>query len=278
MINKNISVSVIISVYKDVESLKLILKSLSTQTYDNFEIIISEDGESSIMKEFINSYTDLELIHSYHKDEGWRKNIALNNAIKKSNGEYLIFIDGDIIPYSNFVEMHLHLSDSKKVLCGKRVELGSYMSKLIRNYTLSTSLLEKLFIPLLPLFALDKARHIEEGIKLSPLNYIAKRRNSKENLILIGCNFSCYKKDLELINGFDEDYSVPSVGEDVDLIWRFRHFNIKLQYIRNVANVFHLWHKRTWNMSEVDFNNKILDKKRYNKEFKCINGLKKEIK
>ncbi|MFY9082810.1 glycosyltransferase, partial [Aliarcobacter butzleri] len=37
-------ISLIIAVYKDVESLELIIESLRNQTYKNFEVIIAEDG------------------------------------------------------------------------------------------------------------------------------------------------------------------------------------------------------------------------------------------
>lgn len=41
--------SVIISVYKNVDALRLVLDSLRYQTEKDFEIIISEDGNSDIM-------------------------------------------------------------------------------------------------------------------------------------------------------------------------------------------------------------------------------------
>ena len=38
-------VSVIVAVYKDIEALELIMKSLNYQTYRNFELVVAEDGE-----------------------------------------------------------------------------------------------------------------------------------------------------------------------------------------------------------------------------------------
>jgi len=108
---KYMTTTVIISVYKDIEALKLILDSLNTQTYKDFEIIISEDCNTAEMKEFVSNYKNLNLVHIFQEDLGWRKNIALNNAIRISQGEYLIFLDGDVIPYKNFVEMHVKLAE-----------------------------------------------------------------------------------------------------------------------------------------------------------------------
>jgi len=93
-------------------------------------------------------------------------------------------------------------------------------------------------------------------------------------MMLLGCNFSCWKKDLLKINGFDEDYLSPTVGEDTDLMWRFNHFNIRFKSVRYIANVFHLYHKRRWSESIVT-NNKLKKQKIMNKEYICLNGIQK---
>lgn len=276
MLNYNdISVSVIVSVYKDTQALKLILDSLLNQTHENFEIIISEDCESEEMREFLAPYKEKNLLkHLTQEDTGWRKNIALNRAAKESKGEYLIFIDGDIIPYSDFVQKHVESITHSRILCGKRVELGPFFSNLIRKGYLNPYIVEKLFGLFLPFLAMDKARHVEEGIKLKKGSSLEQKLNKKRPMI-IGCNFSCFKKDLEYINGFDEDYTTPSVGEDIDLTWRFQHFGIDSQSVRYLANTFHLYHPRTWNSENVNANNAIMKKKWDNEEFICKNGLKK---
>ncbi|WP_320034589.1 glycosyltransferase [Halarcobacter sp.] len=274
----NITISVIVSVYKDTEALDLILHSLLNQTIDDFEIIISEDCQSTEMQTYLEKYKDNKRItHLYQEDKGWQKNIALNKAVRQAKGEYLIFIDGDIIPYRDFVEKHKQNITHSRILCGKRVELGSFFSKLIRKGYLSTYIVEKLYWLFLPFFALDKARHIEEGLKLKKDSSLEKKLNKKRPMI-IGCNFSCFKKDLEFINGFDEDYTSPSVGEDIDLTWRFQHFDIDSKSVRYLANTFHLYHPRTWNKQAVDNNNKIMKQKWDNEEFICYNGLIKKQK
>jgi glycosyltransferase involved in cell wall biosynthesis len=271
--NHSIKVTIIVSVYKDTESLKLILNSLLNQTVNKFEIIISQDCESEEMKTLLSAYKKDDIIHLYQKDVGWRKNIALNNAVRKSTGEYLIFIDGDIIPYRDFVQKHIESITDKKILCGKRVELGSFFSKMIRKNYLNPYILEKLFYLFLPFVILDKARHIEEGIKVNKESKLEKRLNRKRPMI-IGCNFSCFKKDFIFINGFDEDYNSPSVGEDIDLTWRFQHFGIDSKSVRYLANTLHLYHPRIWDKESVKKNNKIMKKKWDNKEFICKNGYK----
>ena len=268
--------SIIVSVYKDTKALGLILKSLLNQTVNDFEIIISEDGNSKEMKQFMTQYSNHNsIIHLTQDDVGWRKNTALNRAVKQASNEYLIFIDGDIIPFSNFIEMHLKLASKNQILCGKRSELGKGFSTKLRNNALSAAILEKFYILFLPFLIFDKARHIEEGIKLKLNSFLEKILNSKKRIMLIGCNFSCFKSDLKKINGFDEDYITPSVGEDIDLMWRFKHFNIQLKSIRYLANVFHLWHPRNWGKEQRLKNDQIMNEKMGKKEFFCKNGLEK---
>ncbi len=271
------NITVIISIYKDIEALNLILNSLNTQTNKNFDILISEDCQSSEVENYLNNYQmPIQLSHINQPDNGWQKNIALNNAIREASGDYLIFLDGDIIPYSNFIQNHINLSEENRFLSGRRVELGPYFSSLIRKQKISFRFLEIFYLPLIPFIALDKARHIEEGIYLKKDSYLEKKVNGKKdrNMMLVGCNFSCFKKDLENINGFDEDYLSPSVGEDVDLAWRFNYFGVTYKSIRYIANTFHLYHTRDWG-NALEENGNMMQEKVQKKQYICLNGLQK---
>jgi glycosyltransferase involved in cell wall biosynthesis len=274
------TITVIISVYKDVEALELILESLSKQTYQDFDVLISEDCQSQEMTTFLQNYkTELQIKHISQEDKGWRKNIALNNALRSANGEYLIFLDGDIVPYSNFVEMHVQHIEVNKFLSGRRTELGPFFSNLIRKKKLSYRFVEKFYLLLFPFLLLDKARHAEEGIFLKPGSYLEKKINGKKKkkMMLVGCNFSCFKSDLERINGFDEDYNSPSVGEDVDLAWRLNHFGITSKSVRYIANTMHLYHTRNWGNALKENDGK-MQSKMQKQEYICLNGLKKLAK
>lgn len=272
------TVTVIISVYKDIEALKLILDSLKAQTYKDFDILVSEDCQTIQMKDFLLSY-DKSIKHISQIDDGWRKNIALNNAVRNSKGEYLIFLDGDIVPYKNFIKSHVHLSEKNKFLSGRRTELGPFFSKLIREEKLSYRILETFYLFFFLFLVIDKARHAEEGITFNMNGYLAKKLilRKKKKMMLVGCNFSCYKKDLELINGFDEDFKSPSIGEDVDLAWRFNHFGIYSKSVRYIANTIHLYHSRSWGDSLKE-NAALMHAKIKKEEYSCLNGLIKKEK
>ena len=109
--------SLIIAIYNNIRFLKAVLDSLQLQTEKDFEIIIAEDGETPAVKEFIDAYNFKQSWqHLTQKDEGWRKNQALNLAIRAAKAEWLIFIDGDCIPHPRFIEMHLRYAGEQNIL------------------------------------------------------------------------------------------------------------------------------------------------------------------
>ena len=268
--------SIIISVYKDTEALALIINSLQQQTVFPAEVIISEDGDSSSMKSFVNSLTELpfELIHLTQPDTGWQKNRALNKAVVSASSEYLIFIDGDCIPYNTFVEGHVCLQERNTVLCGRRSEPGSYYSSLLRSQKLSLSSFISNYILNFLSLKKDCVKHYEEGIFIRPesglFTLVQKYIRRKEGHI-VGCNFSCYKQDMIRINGFDEDFKQPTTGEDTDIERRMKLLDIQMKSCRNAANMVHLDHPKNFN-SEISKNTMALMESKGSEPY-CHNGL-----
>ncbi len=267
----------IISVYKDTEALGFIFDSLERQTLSPDEIIISEDGDSTEMATYLATQENRfpNLIHLTQKDDGWRKNIAMNNAIKASSNEYLIFIDGDCVPYSTFIQGHVENAQKGIVLCGKRFELGAKFSERIKRHELTTLDIEKKFLWYLPAMIADDARHPEDGLSFKSNSFISHQIHKRYVRHIIGCNWSCYKEDFLKINGFDETYCLPAEGEDVDPSWRFRGVGIELKSCRNNANVLHLYHPKRFSAVEGDVNKAIMEKHRAQNAFVCKNGIVK---
>lgn len=237
-------VSIIVAVYKDIASLSLIIEVLKHQTYKNFEVVIAEDGENPQMKEYVASITGLEVKHTTQEDIGIRKARSQNNGIIASSGEYLIFIDGDCIPYSTFIEAHAALAEPKTVLSGRRVNLSESLTQKIKEGLVDVIDIEKRLYKYIGL-AFEKDSKYEYGIYLSPTGWIYSLLSKlrKRNTEIIGCNFSCFREDMLALNGFDEGYGENSLSDDTDLNWRFSAYGLKIKSCKNVANQFHLWHK-----------------------------------
>ena len=263
--------TIIISVYKNIKALNIILMALDTQTIKPDEIIISEDCESNEIKEFLNKVNNDKIIHLSQEDNGWQKNKALNKAIVKASSEYLIFIDGDVIPDRRFIEGHLYHAKKKIVCSGKRASLGKKYSQKVYNNEITIDQIANNYMRSIIKLHQDGIKHFEDGIYSPLLNKLTMSRYVRH---IIGCNFSCFKEDMLAINGFNEDYINPSEGEDVDISWRFRGLGIELKSCRYIANQYHLWHKKGFGAKEGDINKIIMRKNIASKQYICLNGIK----
>jgi len=270
--------TIIISVYKDIKSLDIIIESLASQTILPDEVLISEDCQSEEMATFLPQarirYPNLTITHLFQEDSGWRKNIALNRAVLAAQNEYLIFIDGDCVVFEDFIENHVMQVNKGVVLSGKRVQLGPKITQKIYDKRLKASTLTNHYWFFLPQLLLEKTRHLEDMLHISAKSFLAPYIKRHVRFI-IGCNWSCYKEDLLKINGFDETYTLPSVGEDIDLGWRFRGMGIKLLSCRHNANMVHLYHKKQFDSNTLKINNEILQKNFDKNRFFCDNGITK---
>ena len=232
--------SVIISFYNKIDYLKAVLAGFERQTHKEFEILIADDGsKASVVDEVkkIISVSHLTIKHVWHADNGWQKNKILNLAIKRSKYAYLIFIDGDCIPHKAFVHEHLINSESNAILAGRRVFLSKKFTKSLKTDQIKKGLLENVF----RLF-LMKSISWYLGIYLGKLS-IRKMILRKKNRRVKGCNMSLHKKALLLINGFDERYIHPTVGEDDDIECRLKNAGFKVKNLKYLAIQYHLHHK-----------------------------------
>lgn len=265
--------SVIISVYRNTKSLKMVLDSLKEQTEKDFEIIITEDACGDGMRQFIESY-DFANPHTHltQDDSGWRKNLALNRAIVAAQADWIIMVDGDCILHPRFVEFHLRNASPDVVLGGKRVKLGEWSAADDFDPTCLRNINKTMVLETLHLKQRRGDSFCEEGIFIDPdsfpWGFIPRIRKMHE---LKGCNMSFSKEAIMKINGFDMDYTKPAVGEDIDLGWRFKAAGYKLKSLRNMAVQYHIWHKTNW--TDQSENLAKLEAKKAQGNYVCLNGI-----
>jgi len=258
-------ISLIVAFYKDLEALEIIINALRQQDYTNFEVIVAEDNNAPEVAEYLDSISDVDILHTTQADLGIRKARSQNNAILESTGDYLIFIDGDCIPHPSFISSHAALSKKGQVLSGRRVNLGPRISQLIRTKSLKPSTLANHYLLFSPILWADHATHIGQGIYLPPKSWVYANiisRRKKSNTNILGCNFSCFKQDIINIDGFDESYGETALPDDTDIQWRFEASGLKLKTCKTAANLFHLNHDR--NHRAIPFStelNRMLEKK-----------------
>lgn len=243
-------ISVIISVYNHFNWLRLILDALGMQSDHDFEVIIADDGSNAEtvakIKQYISQHPALKIIHSWHEDKGWRKNMALNQAVRVSSGDYLVFIDGDCIPHPDFVADHRRLARKGVLMGGRRVETSPAVSSMIESWTSLPS----------DFFAKGRKKILsnlfKDGFSLAfkqlkrtwRFPFIGNNPVGIKKQGILGANFGIYKSDFIDVNGFDERYLDPGTGEDCDIDLRCCNNGMKALKASHYALMFHRCHDR----------------------------------
>ncbi|WP_299899703.1 glycosyltransferase family 2 protein [uncultured Aquimarina sp.] len=251
-------ITVIISTYNQPMWLQKVLCGYENQTVDHFEIIIADDGSTEETKTMINEFcktSRLQIEHVWHQDLGFRKTVILNKAIPLANSDYLLFTDGDCIPRNDFVATHLKLRKSGWFLSGGYFKLPKDISEgITKNDIVSQRCFDVdwLLSKGLPSsFKLNKLT--SKGFKERFLNFITPTKATWD-----GMNVSGWKKDVLLVNGFDERMQYG--GEDREIGERLFNLGIRAKQIRYSAICLHLHHERGYVAPEMITKNKAIRK------------------
>lgn len=234
--------SVIFTTYNHPKWLEKTLWGFSMQSYRDFEIIVADDGsddETRAVIESMQSQIDIPIRHIWQQDDGFQKCRVMNKAILESQGEYLIFTDGDCIPHPDFVKNHVELSRENTLLSGGYFKLPLDVSRaiskqdilagnatrpgwLLRNGVPFTLKISKLFSN--PLW----------GAVLDALTITRATWN--------GHSSSTWKKHFLETNGFDERMQYG--GQDREFGERLVNMGIKTRQVRYRCSCVHLDHGR----------------------------------
>jgi glycosyltransferase involved in cell wall biosynthesis len=261
--------SVIVTLYKNLPFLDMILRGMEKQTDTDFELIVAEDDNAAATVEYLKGQSQgmpYLIRHVSHEDLGFRKNEILNKAVAAANGEFLVFLDGDCIPHREMVKEYLHLARKGFVSAGRR---------LLISKTLTNKLLETKDLKYLSLFyqARYGSQRLEDGL------YLPFYRKGRSNG-LMGCSWGVFKEQVVAINGFDEDYTSYGVGEDVDIEWRLIRNGNQLQSMKHRAIVYHLYHESRFNeanQAAIQANYSMMKTKQELGSVYCVNGLDKHL-
>ena len=272
-------ISVIVPTYNRPRALKLSLLSLAQQSVIPHEVLIADDGSTSETAELVMSMQDslkelFPMRHVWHEDRGFRKPMILNETVRQSSGEYLIFLDGDCMAHRHFIRAHIEYGGPDAIISGKRVEIGRELTERLLE---REQIVNRMTLGLLWDALRGKSRKVEEAImiKNSLLRKLAHRDRITDDGVW-GCNFSISKQLFLDINGCDEDFQDGSI-EDNDLGIRALNQGKQVRSVRGLAIIFHLWHKSTWDFSNEKYlHNKAMLKQRIEKkETFCKNGIYK---
>lgn len=115
-------VSIIIPVYNVEKYIDKCLESIINQTYENYEIILVDDGSSddsyNIIKSWQKKYNDV-IICLKQKNKG--AGAARNRGLEVAKGDFIVFVDSDDYLDNDFLEVMVsNINDNDIVISGSR--------------------------------------------------------------------------------------------------------------------------------------------------------------
>lgn len=226
------SVALLISTYNWPQALNLVLSGVLAQTRIPDEIVIADDGSDIKTKEIIDQYRvkfKVPVKHVWHEDQGFRKSLILNKAVKKIESDYIIEIDGDIIVHPKFVADHLNVAANGYFIQGSRTMISEARSKEILQTgranlsPFSSGITNRLNATRIPL--------LSKAFILLP----------SDPFHIKGCNLAFWKSDFIKINGYFNGFEGWG-AEDYEFGARLIHAGLKRKTLKMAAIGYHIFH------------------------------------
>ena len=169
-------VSIIVPCYNASSYIKETINSVLTQTFQNFEILVINDGSTDDSSHIIKTIKDdrIHLIEQENKGVSFSR----NKGIALAKGKYVVFLDADDLIHQSFLEKRVYrLSKSPANACASSVILiDDKGNKIEKNKKY---------------FAANKPSHILEfkyGIVTCPSSYLFKTEFLKKHKITFNKN------------------------------------------------------------------------------------------
>ena len=256
--------SLIITTYNRPDALLLVLRSIEGQITLPYEVIIADNGSTNDTKEVVTSFQekfDIRVIHSWQEDSGFRVARSRNKAISKSNGDYIVLIDGDMILHPEFINDHINNAQPSYFVQGSRVLLTQDKTKQALDQ-------QKINFSLLSCGLQNRKNAIHSNI-------LSRLFSNKKNTLrgIKSCNLAFFKQDFISVNGFNNEFEGWG-REDSEFIMRLLNSGINRKNVRFNAIQFHLWQNENIRNS-LEKNEAILQNTINNQIKWCDSGLKK---
>lgn len=220
-------VALLITTFNWPEALAAVLSSVRNQTVLPDEILIADDGSHLATTAFLaelSTQFQLPIRHIWQPDRGFRVSRARNLAIRKTDCNYLIMIDGDCLLPPNFVANHLKLRKKQIMVSGGRYLLDRQRTVRILSST----------TPVPESFHELKFQSVPLGSFIRDLRPAAWKS-------VRTCNFAVHRDDILSVGGFDESYQGWGL-EDSDLVLRLLGRGVNIRSGRLAVCVKHLHH------------------------------------
>lgn len=228
------ALSLVITTYQRPDALAAVLATAIAQREPPAEILVADDGSSDSTAEVVRATgrkCPVAVRHLWQQHQGFRLTRSRNMAIHAAQGDYLVFVDGDMLLHPQFVADHRRFARVGCYTQGVRILLDETRTRELIAAPLTVPTAGSAGLGgLRRLYALHAPRASDL------LRLVANR------LIAIkGCNQGFWRRDLCAANGFNEE--ITGWGpEDKELCARLEFSGIRRQSLLFGGIAFHLWH------------------------------------
>jgi glycosyltransferase involved in cell wall biosynthesis len=236
-------VSLIVTTYQWPQALSRVLECLDRLDDRRFEVIVADDGSGPETAAVIAAHARTARVpvrHSWQPHRGFRAAESRNKAVQLSQGDYLIFLDGDCLARPDFLAAHRALAEDGWFVAGNRALLSqAFTAGLVESPRAVADWSQR------SLSGWIGARLRGDINRLAPMIHLPpgwQRKNKpREWRGAKTCNLAVWRRDFLAIDGFDESY-VGWGHEDADLAVRLIRSGVLRKEGRFAASVLHLWH------------------------------------
>ena len=251
-------IAVVMSTYNSPASLRKAMLGYVAQQDPNFELLIADDGSDGCTADLLkeNCFSSLNLKHVWHADEGYRLSAIRNLAITKTDADYLIFTDGDVIPRKDFISNHRRQARPSTFTSGCRINIPEHLHKhftdadILKNIIFSPEYFKHVALKM-PMFRRWSLKLGWPGISI--MNFFQWR-----HCVFYGSNTGVWRDDLVRANGFDEAW-IGYGSEDRDIGFRLKNLGVKFRYLKHSFVQYHLAHPQPYRrVDEVSHNRSVM--------------------
>lgn len=95
-------IAIVIAIYNRADELRELLLSLYSQTDRDFEVVVVDDGSEVDLQSVVKDFVSLKI--QYFKKANSGPGLSRNFGVKKTNADWAIFLDSDVILPENYIE------------------------------------------------------------------------------------------------------------------------------------------------------------------------------
>lgn len=239
---------VVVTTYNSPVWLEKVLWGYENQEDSDFTLIIADDGSGSETKAVIQKYQSrgrLFIVHEWQEDNGFQKTRILNQCVRNTHCDYLVFTDGDCIPRFDYIRQHKRLAKPSFFVSGGLYRLNDQVSAAVNEEDVSTrrvfdfGFLNKLG---------QKKSFKRMKLTQSPWKAAMLNALTPTGATWNGGNSGCWRRDIVDVNGFDERMQYG--GLDREIGERMMNKGVRGIQGRYSVITLHLDHKRGYENEE----------------------------